>query len=93
MHRDNSYHVITSVSDDNSAALNGFTITGGNANGSGTILVETWAVPRNIGGGTGLYQLFTRYNKPGSWATMLFREVVSAAIIFFPRCNQLYHRW
>lgn len=51
---DNSYHVITSVSDDNSAALNGFTITGGNANGSGTILVETWAVPRNIGGGTGL---------------------------------------
>ncbi|MEK8017547.1 MAG: choice-of-anchor Q domain-containing protein, partial [Candidatus Parabeggiatoa sp.] len=33
---DNSFHVVTSESNDNTAVLNGFTITAGNANGSGT---------------------------------------------------------
>jgi parallel beta-helix repeat protein len=41
---DNSYHVVTSLACDATATLNGFTITGGNANGSG-----------NYASGGGLY--------------------------------------
>ncbi|MBL7729638.1 MAG: right-handed parallel beta-helix repeat-containing protein [Chitinophagaceae bacterium] len=48
---DNCYHVVTSVSDNGTAVLDGFTVTGGNANGTGNILVEGWSVLRNYGGG------------------------------------------
>jgi len=40
---DNSYHVVTGSGSDNTAILDGFTVTGGNANGTGTV--------NNVGGG------------------------------------------
>lgn len=48
---DNSYHVITSSGAVNNAIVDGFTITGGNANGAGSITVNGNTIPNNNGGG------------------------------------------
>ncbi len=48
---DNVYHVIISLSDDNTTILDGFTITKGNANGNGSTTIETFDVARIQGGG------------------------------------------
>ena len=47
----NAYHVVISVGDMGTAAVDGLTITGGNADGSGSIQVGGTAVSRNNGGG------------------------------------------
>ena len=48
---ENAYHVVLSVSDAATTVLNGFAISGGNANGSGSITVETQTIAQNSGGG------------------------------------------
>lgn len=55
---DNCYHLVLAVftSVTSTAWLDGFTITGGNANGTGTITVNTLTVNRNSGGG--VYTLY-----------------------------------
>jgi predicted outer membrane repeat protein len=52
---DNAYHVVVAADDIGTALLDGFTVTGGNADGSGTIVVNGQNVPRNTGGGICLY--------------------------------------
>src|SRR5690606_6943874 len=57
---DNAYHVVIAAGlDDNSidqrAVLDGFTITGGNANGTDNITVNGRLLPRNSGGGIVIY--------------------------------------
>jgi hypothetical protein len=56
---ENAYHVILSVSDAPTTVIDGFTITGGNANGSSVITVETQAIFRSRGGG-----MFNRDSSP-----------------------------
>ncbi|MFD1629851.1 choice-of-anchor Q domain-containing protein [Pseudopedobacter beijingensis] len=48
---ENACHVVISVGAVGTATLNGFTITNGNANGSGYIMVNTKAIFRSAGGG------------------------------------------
>ncbi len=48
---DNCYHVVVSVSDANTTVLDGFTISGGNANGTDGFTVEAKSVFRHSGGG------------------------------------------
>jgi hypothetical protein len=48
---ENAYHVVVSISDDNSTLLDGFTITGGNANGEGGFTAESQYYQRYIGAG------------------------------------------
>ncbi|TCS84690.1 putative Ig domain-containing protein [Anseongella ginsenosidimutans] len=48
---DNTYHVVLSAGDVGNALINGFTITGGNATGSGTITVNGQTVQVIAGGG------------------------------------------
>ncbi|MEK7253276.1 MAG: hypothetical protein AAB316_00905, partial [Bacteroidota bacterium] len=48
---DNCYHVVVSVSDANTTVLDGFTISGGNANGTDGLTVEGMSVFRHSGGG------------------------------------------
>jgi len=48
---DNAYHVVVTVSDANTTILDGFTVEKGNANGTGSITVESLNVARNFGGG------------------------------------------
>jgi hypothetical protein len=48
---ENNHHVIISSGDVGAAELNGFTITGGNANGSGSIAVNANTINHNMGGG------------------------------------------
>lgn len=52
---DNLHHVVISVNNTNATLLDGFTITGGNANGEGTVVVSTQTIIRTSGGG-----IFTR---------------------------------
>ncbi|NNF34144.1 MAG: hypothetical protein HKN68_08550, partial [Saprospiraceae bacterium] len=57
---DNAYHVVLAVGASGSSAgvtLDGFTITAGNANGSGTIPVNGQTIGRNNGGG--IYMILT----------------------------------
>lgn len=55
---DNAYHVVVAVSTSvtPTALVDGFTITGGNANGTGTFSINGLTVNRNSGGG-----VYTRY--------------------------------
>jgi predicted outer membrane repeat protein len=48
-----AYHVVIAagISADSKTILDGFTISGGNANGSGNISVNGKSIPRNVGGG------------------------------------------
>ncbi len=51
---DNCYHVLLSVSDNNTTKVDGFTVTGGNANDevlNTSVTVETKSIPLNAGGG------------------------------------------
>jgi len=48
---ENAYHVVLSVNDDNTTVLDGFTVSGGNANGNGFITVESQTVVQSGGGG------------------------------------------
>jgi hypothetical protein len=48
---DNAYHVVTVSGSLGTASLDGFTITGGNANGSSNITINSNLLERNIGGG------------------------------------------
>ncbi len=48
---DNCYHVVISAGDVGTASLNGFTISGGNSNGSSTITINGSSVNRISGGG------------------------------------------
>jgi predicted outer membrane repeat protein len=48
---ENVYHVVASVSDDNTTVLDGFTIKSGNANGTGTVTVEGKEIGRGSAGG------------------------------------------
>lgn len=48
---DNVYHVVVSVGNTNDARLDGFTISGGYANGTGSFAVATLTVTRASGGG------------------------------------------
>ncbi len=48
-----AFHVVVSVGNDNTALLDGFTITGGNANGGGDIRVNEQLIYQNRGGGMG----------------------------------------
>ena len=52
---DNCYNVVLSVSDANTTILDGFTVSGGNANGSGSLLVETITIRKTDGGGMVTY--------------------------------------
>ncbi|MDR3094230.1 MAG: hypothetical protein LBU62_06285, partial [Bacteroidales bacterium] len=52
---DNAYHVVIGSGITNAAVLDGFTITGGNANGSGSITVQGQTVSQNQGGGVMLH--------------------------------------
>lgn len=56
---DNCYHVITALNISDKTTLNGFTVTEGNANGTGSNLVGSVPVPRNYGGG--LYNANSNY--------------------------------
>lgn len=48
---ENAYHVVVSVADEGSTELNGFTITGGNANAASSIVVNGQNVGSSLGGG------------------------------------------
>lgn len=48
---DNAYHVVIAAGELGSAEINGFTIKGGKANGSGNISVNGYNIARNFGGG------------------------------------------
>ncbi len=48
---DNSYHVVIASNDLGNAAIDGFTITGGNANSSSTLNVNSYSITLNNGGG------------------------------------------
>lgn len=48
---DNCYHTILSIGNDNTAILDGFTCTGGNANGGGIEYINNAYTYRNAGGG------------------------------------------
>ena len=48
---ENALHVVLSISDDATTILDGFMVSGGNANGSGSITVESILVFKNNGGG------------------------------------------
>jgi hypothetical protein len=48
---ENAFHVVISISDNSTTRLDGFTITGGNANLFGSISVESSALFQNPGGG------------------------------------------
>jgi len=48
---ENAYHVVISAGNAGDACLNGFTISGGNANGSGSISVNSQTIDRFTGGG------------------------------------------
>ena len=48
---DNCYHVVTSISDNNTTELNGFTISGGNANVISNSTYESLTISRANGGG------------------------------------------
>ncbi|GHV72478.1 hypothetical protein FACS1894201_01850 [Bacteroidia bacterium] len=48
---DNAYHVVISAGAVNATLLDGFTITGGNADGSGAITVNSQLISQNAGGG------------------------------------------
>ena len=52
---DNCYHVVLSVNETTSGTLDGFTVTRGNANVSGTLTVNTQVIGRNDGGGMNNY--------------------------------------
>jgi hypothetical protein len=52
---ENAYHVVISAGDIGTAVLDGFTISGGNANGSSSITVNSQYVERNYGGGISIY--------------------------------------
>ena len=52
---DNSYHVVISSGNVGTAVLDGFTITGGNSNGAGSISVNSIAVSQLAGGGISIY--------------------------------------
>ncbi|MFN4253787.1 MAG: right-handed parallel beta-helix repeat-containing protein, partial [Saprospiraceae bacterium] len=48
---ENAYHVLTSVLDNSTTELDGFTVTGGNGNGTDNLLIEGLPTYRGIGGG------------------------------------------
>ena len=48
---ENAHHVVISAGDAGTASLDGFTISGGNADGTGNITVNSKSIPRNYGGG------------------------------------------
>ncbi|MFN4254126.1 MAG: right-handed parallel beta-helix repeat-containing protein, partial [Saprospiraceae bacterium] len=48
---ENAYHIVVSIADASTTEVDGFTIRGGNANGSGTITVESFSMSRAQGGG------------------------------------------
>ncbi|MGB0432165.1 MAG: choice-of-anchor Q domain-containing protein, partial [Bacteroidia bacterium] len=48
---DNSYHVIISINETATGVLDGFTISSGNANGAGSLTVNSKTINRAIGGG------------------------------------------
>ncbi|RZA00603.1 MAG: T9SS type A sorting domain-containing protein [Sphingobacteriaceae bacterium] len=48
---DNAYHVVVFSGDAGTAALNGFTVTGGNANGVGDVTVNSKPISRGVAGG------------------------------------------
>ncbi|HRD83185.1 MAG TPA: proprotein convertase P-domain-containing protein, partial [Saprospiraceae bacterium] len=48
---DNCHHVVVSISDANMTQLDGFTVSGGNANEPGTVSVESKTIERYNGGG------------------------------------------
>ena len=48
---DNTFHVLLSVNDAATTVVDGITISDGNANGAGTITIETESFLRNSGGG------------------------------------------
>ncbi len=50
----NAYHVVLSANDGPATRLDGFTITGGNANGGGSITVEGQGFDRHLAGGANL---------------------------------------
>jgi C-terminal peptidase prc len=52
---ENSYHVVTASDTDNTAVLNGFTITGGNANGPGPLGMDDMFGRYQFNDGGGLY--------------------------------------
>lgn len=55
---DNLHHVVLSINNDEFTLLDGVTITSGNANGEGFIVIDQHQIFRNLGGG-----LFTRGSK------------------------------
>ncbi len=48
---ENNFHVVMTVNSVDSVSLNGFTITGGNADGTSTITVNNYGLYNNTGGG------------------------------------------
>jgi hypothetical protein len=55
---DNAHHVVISINNTNATLLDGFIITGGNANGEGTVVMDGQTIARTSGGG-----IFTRGSK------------------------------
>jgi predicted outer membrane repeat protein len=84
---DNCYHVLVSVSDDSTTVLDGFTITGGNAFGSGVLFIETY--PLSQSAGAGLANMYTalqvsncifEHNHTGSLGGGMFNNHASPVV-------------
>lgn len=53
---ENAYHVVVAAGDVGSAVLDGFVVTGGNANGSDAVTINGFPLQRAIGGGLSLIE-------------------------------------
>lgn len=63
----NAYHVVVSVNDDNTTVLDGFTVTGGKANGSTSLIVEAVNIDAGLGGG-----MYNSYNSSPTITNCVF---------------------
>lgn len=64
---DNTYHVLIATTVAGTQQINGFTITGGNADGTGSVTVNNQEIPRDVGGG-----LYNRSANPFAVAQCIF---------------------
>ncbi len=71
---DNAYHVVVAAGDVGTAMLDGFTFTGGNANGNGDVTVNGQVVLRNSGAG-----MFNRSSSPTLVNGIFTTNIASAA--------------
>lgn len=84
---DNAYHVVISAGDAGTAALDGFTITGGNASGANSITVNDLTIYKTSGGAIychtsspTLANLTIRGNKAGDYGGGIYNNSSSPAL-------------